>query len=70
MTDQLTFFGLDLAAPNGDHSVEVAVRRNLDNSVELVAVRELSCLVCVCGNAEMDGRRCRFGASHHVPWCA
>ena len=68
--DQLSFFGIDPAAPNGDHSVSVEVELQPGGVINVLAVRELSTLVCACGNAEMDGKRCRFGATHHVPWRA
>jgi hypothetical protein len=66
--DQLSLFGFDFAAPNGDHSVSVEVELQPDVGRAVIAVRELSAMVCACGNAEMDGKRCRFGATHEVPW--
>lgn len=70
MNDQLSFFGIDHAGPDGDHSVAVAVEIQPDGSRGVVAVRELSTLICACGKAEMDGKRCALGATHFVPWRA
>lgn len=50
--------------PDGPLVEEISAAEFYDRQKQDLCEEMFGSLVCVCGKAEMDGKRCRYGASH------